>query len=279
MAATYGLLATKWRDSPVLPVLLIATFFLVVQKYGFVSMPQMPTFVMVDTFSESNWTRVEVPNLSLTRVHHSGLLHNKIWIVPFDEMWHVGLSQRTQQEVCPGAYGPIESHVTSGATVESAASELAGRVRRNRRVAPLLPLGRPFLLEDGQDREVIYAFGMAIQGVFRQRSTRWFPRVMKPVPLIQETKIVTKNASKLARNEEFCTADRAKWLARAVSYAVRRFKLKGFIPKSNPMDDARYDEAICCREEIDETEDLTQCGLECDRSGLYNILSTFPQGR
>lgn len=274
---------TRWRDSPILPGVLIVAVFFFFQQQGLTRMPQVPTFVQVDTLSESNWTQVETPNLSLTRVHYAGLLHHKVWILPFDEMWHMGLWERSPRDTCSGTFGPVEAHITSGASVSSAASEVAARVRRNRRVAPLMPLGRPFLLESGKDREVVHVFALLVQGVFPQRSNAWFKRVVKPVQFIKETSFADKRSSESEAmkglKEKYCSVERARWVGRAVSYAMRRFKVKGFVPISNPMDDATYDEGICCREDIDSTEDLRLCGIKCDAEGLYNIISMFPQTR
>lgn len=66
-------------------------------------------------------------------------------------------------------------------------------------------------------------------------------------------------------------------MTRAVVYAMRRFKLKGIVPKSNPINGAKFNEAICCKEDIDSTEDLRQCALPCDGMGLFNIWRMFPQ--
>lgn len=256
-------------------VLLSVSVLLLLQKNGLAGTSQWPELVMVDTISESNWTNVEVPKLSLPRVHRGGLLHRKVWIIPFDEMWHLGLSKRSAEETCAGSYGPIESHVTSGASVASAASEIAARVKRNRRVAPLMPLGRPFLLQEGHDREVIHTFALLVQGTFLERSHTWFPRVLKPVQFIREagtTANISSTVELQAASKRFCTPKRALWMTRAVAYAMRRFKLKGIVPKSDPMNDAKHNEAICCREEVASTEDLEQCALQCDGTGLYNIL-------
>lgn len=284
MAAGYGtaMSQAKLRDSAMLPALLVIAVFFFFQKQGMTRMPQLPTFVQVDTLSEANWTHIETPKLSLTRVHYAGLLHHKVWIVPFDEMWHIGLSERSPRDTCPGTFGPVEAHITSGASVSSAVSEVAGRVKRNRRVAPLMPLGRPFLLEYGNDREVVHVFALLVQGVFPQRSRSWFPRVLKPVQFIKETAPAGNTSAPRAvraMEEQYCYPKRARWLARAVSYAMRRFKLKGIVPTSNPMDGASFDEAICCHADIDRTEDLTQCALKCDDTSMYNIISVFPQAR
>lgn len=271
----------RWRDSPVLPAVLIIAVFFLFQQQGLTRLPQLPTFVQVDTLSESNWTEVETPKLSLTRVHFAGLLHHKVWILPFDEMWQLGLWERATGDTCEGKVGPVEAHITSGASVSSAASEIAGRVKRNRKVAPLMPVGRPFLLESGTDREIVHVFALIVQGVFPQRSSAWFKRVVKPVKFIQETSSAIDEGPEGVKSleKQYCSVERSRWLSRAVSYAMRRFKAKGFVPKSNPMDDARIDERICCEERIDSTEDLEQCGIRCDAEGVHNILALFPQTR
>lgn len=279
MAAGFSPPQARWRDSPYLPALLILSIFFVMHKQGLTRLPQLPNFVQVDTFSENNWTQVEVPKMSLTRVHQAGLLHHRVWILPFDEMWHVALSEKSVHDTCAGALGAVEAHVTAGATIASAASDVAGRVRRSRRVAPLLPLGRPFVLQEGSDRELVHVFAMVVQGVFPRGNRKWFSRVMQPVAFVRETaKAVEKfDTGTGTGTVKFCSKERAEWLGRAVAYAVRRFKLKGFVPRSNPMDDAQFDEAICCNGDIDTTEDLEQCGRECNKDGVYNIVSVFPQ--
>lgn len=273
MAAMHGNSGPKLRSSWLIPGLAMITIMLMIKNFGVQRMPQIPSFVMVDTLSESNWTQVEVSKLSLPRVHHGGLLHHKVWILPFDEMWHIGLQQRSEHDSCSGSFGPVESHVTSGATVASAVSEMAGRLRRNRKVAPLVPLGRPFLLENGGDREIVHIFALVVQGVFPTRGRKWFNRVMKPVKFVQDAQSVGIDGG------AYCSKERAEWMARAVSYAMRRFKLKEFKPKSNPMDEADAEEAICCKNSVDMSEDLEECGLNCNSPDMFNIISMFPSGR
>lgn len=217
----------------------------------------------------------------MTRVHQSGLLHQKVWVIAFDEMWQVGLTHLPENTYCPNGIGAAEAHVPSGATVASTAIDLAANLRRSRRAAPLQPLGRPFLLINGSDRETVHIFGLVVQGIFPQRSREWFTRTFKPAAFVREASIILDSAdgSDDVIGDGFCSKERLQWLVRSVSYAMRRFHLKGFTPKSNPLDDARYNDNICCREDIDTTEDLATCARPCDGENMYNILSHFPHTR
>ena len=282
MGASGLLSSPKLRETPFYTSLLLLCLFFYTQRNSFKRLPRSSQLVYVDTLDEKNWTTISSSKISLSRVHNSGYLHHKVWILPFDEMWQVGLSKVYTTRDCPNAAGALEMHVTSGASVASAASEIASRIRRGRRVAPLIPLGRPFLIHDGADREIVHVFAMLIEGVFPIHSKNWFARVIKPVQLIRESSTLHEVASQGATGsigEKFCTIQRMNYLTRSVSYAMRRFKLKGFVPKTNPMSEAKYNEKICCRENIDETENLERCGLPCDQQGLFNILTVFPSAR
>ena len=251
------------------------------RNHGFAGFSSASPFEHVDTLLEQNWTQIESTRVSIARVHHEGILHQKVWILPFDEMWHLGLSYVPRTESC-NTLGAVETHVTSGSNVAIAASEAAGRVKKGRRVASLIPLGRPFMFKDGSEREIVHMFALPVQGVFPERNHKWFPRVVKPVQYVQELESLL-NKSDLAETgtitSPLCASIRAKWVIRGISYALRRFHIKGLVPKSNPMNYARYNDPICCKVDVDKMEDLTDCGLNCEEPGLYNIISYFPEAR
>ncbi|CDF38738.1 unnamed protein product [Chondrus crispus] len=271
---------SKWRDTLLFGILLLVVGLLLFSQQGLHYFSTIPTFAGIDTVSNSNWTRVATTSASLTHVYQDNLLHHKVWIVPFDDMWHIGLSELAWRDSCRGSLGAVESHVTSGASIASVVSEVAGRMRRMSRVGPLIPLGRPFLLKRGSEQEVVHVFALIVQDVFSRRQQQSsFTQVIKPVQLMQDTSTPAHTSEEWSKQmqQNYCSAERARWLGRAVSYAMRRFNLKGLVPKSNPMEDARHNDALCCRRDIDETEDLLHCALPCDGEGLYNIISRFPQ--
>ncbi|KAI0563237.1 hypothetical protein FGB62_44g111 [Gracilaria domingensis] len=219
--------------------------------------------------------------MSLTRVHNSALLHRKVWVIPFDEMWQLGLRDAPQEE-CPNALGALAKHVLSGETVEETAGDLANHIKKYRRVTALHRLGKPFILTQGTDREIVYAFALPLRGVFPRKKKKWISQVMKPVDFVQHTNLLLRSPRDQADTrlrEHFCSRERGEWMLRAIAYALRQFHIKGMVPRSNPMDNAAFNDTMCCKTDVDTSLDLSMCGIACDEPGLYNILSYFPHTR
>lgn len=267
--------------SPLLPATIIFVFLFASQLRSFSQLTTLPSLLYVDIISETNWSSTQTSKLSLARAHTAGLLHRKVWVVPFDEMWQLGLSD-VSQEGCPQAIGAFTRHVLSGETAASTASELAHDIRKRRRVAELHPLGKPFLLAHGSDREIIHAFALPVQGVFPRKVKKWFAQVIKPVDFVQHTSTLLMSKSENARNllvRQFCSKEHTEWMLRMIAYALRLFHVRGIIPKSNPMDNVAFNDTMCCNADVRVSHDLRMCGIPCDQKGLYNIISYFPQTR
>lgn len=268
----------RWRDLPLLGIFLLIMLILVLRQKALRYFNKLSTYSEVDTLADFDWTRIETAGTSLVHVRNGGMHHHKVWILQFDEKWQVGLSELPLRDSCSRSLGAVETNVPSGAPVALAVNETVERVRRNDRVAPLIPLGRPFQLNYRKEREIVHVFALVMKGVFPRQPTGKFDHVLQPVDLIKETSwALNISNTRLSRRmiRKYCTKERAMWLRRAVSYAIRKLKMKGIVPKSNPMKGAKFNEAACCRQNVDATEDLQECGLQCDRDGLYNIISIF----
>ncbi|PXF42090.1 hypothetical protein BWQ96_08196 [Gracilariopsis chorda] len=271
----------SWLTSPLLPATIIIVVLLASQLRSFSQLKSLPSLLYVDIVSETNWSATHSSKLSLARAHTSGLLHRKVWVVPLDEMWQLGLSDASQ-EGCPQAMGAFTRHVLSGESTASTASELAHDIRRGRGVTELHALGKPFLLVHGSNREIVHAFALPVQGVFPRKGKKWFTQVIKPVDFVQHTTTLLMSNSEQAGDlllRHFCSKEHAEWMLRMVAYALRLFHVRRLIPKSNPMDNVAFNDTLCCKADVRVSHDLRMCGIPCDQNGLYNIISYFPQTR
>lgn len=266
------------RISLLVILLIIAVAYFTWRKSTMSFIPSVQPLLHIDALSETNWSTIHAAHVPLPRAHRDGLLHRKVWLLPFDELWQIGLSSSTQ---CPSIPHPaVDAHVPAGMSVSDSASQLATKLTRGRRATALLPVGRPFVLATSDNRELVHVFALMVEGVFPRR---WFKTISRPVTLVRVVAAAMNPAvaagAKVAESGDSCDSPTARWMAASVAYAVRRFIAKRFIPRSNPVHGARFDEPLCCRADMDEAEDLRLCGVSCARGDVTNVLAHFPQGR
>lgn len=132
----------------------------------------------------------------------------------------------------------------------------------------MIEVGAPFHLDPANNASITHVYAVPLDSADLGDGITEGARFVKPVRFAK-----TKEDDIAA---EGCDLSAVRWVKRALAYSLVLMHQAKRVPRLNPMEEASFDDPLCCAERVRNSGDLSLCAKPCTAMGVFNILSVFP---